>query len=314
MSDYTIVYFNAIKRGFSVPSTLADFTIGNLEFTVKWYGVLIATGYLLALIFCTKLARRAKIDVDALYDAIIWGTLGGIIGARAYYVLFNLPYYLANPSHILWISEGGLAIYGGVIGGGLAAVLVCKIKKLHPLDVLDLAAVGFLIGQGLGRWGNFTNQEAFGTNTNLPWGMMSDKTSEYLIEHQDFMVEHGMTVEPYTGVHPTFLYESLWCILGFVLLYFMFRDHRKFRGQIALSYGVWYGFERSIVEGLRTDSLYIGATNIRVSQVLSIALCVVCLVLLVVKFMKYRKNPTEIVADIPDEEEVSDEQEKAEEA
>jgi len=314
MSDYTIVYFNAIKRGFSVPSTLADFTIGNLEFTVKWYGVLIATGYLLALIFCTKLARRAKIDVDALYDAIIWGTLGGIIGARAYYVLFNLPYYLANPSHILRISEGGLAIYGGVIGGGLAAVLVCKIKKLHPLDVLDLAAVGFLIGQGLGRWGNFTNQEAFGTNTNLPWGMMSDKTSEYLIEHQDFMVEHGMTVEPYAGVHPTFLYESLWCIIGFVLLYFMFRDHRKFRGQIALSYGVWYGFERSIVEGLRTDSLYIGATNIRVSQVLSIALCVVCLVLLVVKFAKYRKNPTEIVMDKPDEEEVSDEQEKAEEA
>jgi len=314
MSDYTIVYFNAIKRGFSVPSTLADFTIGNLEFTVKWYGVLIATGYLLALIFCTKLARRAKIDVDALYDAIIWGTLGGIIGARAYYVLFNLPYYLANPSHILRISEGGLAIYGGVIGGGLAAVLVCKIKKLHPLDVLDLAAVGFLIGQGLGRWGNFTNQEAFGTNTNLPWGMMSDKTSEYLIEHQDFMVEHGMTVEPYAGVHPTFLYESLWCIIGFVLLYFMFRDHRKFRGQIALSYGVWYGFERSIVEGLRTDSLYIGATNIRVSQVLSIALCVVCLVLLVVKFAKYRKNPTEIVTDKPDEEEVSDEQEKAEEA
>jgi phosphatidylglycerol:prolipoprotein diacylglycerol transferase len=314
MSDYTIVYFNAIKRGFSVPSTLADFTIGNLEFTVKWYGVLIATGYLLALIFCTKLARRAKIDVDALYDAIIWGTLGGIIGARAYYVLFNLPYYLANPSHILRISEGGLAIYGGVIGGGLAAVLVCKIKKLHPLDVLDLAAVGFLIGQGLGRWGNFTNQEAFGYNTSLPWGMMSDKTSEYLIEHQDFMVEHGMTVEPYAGVHPTFLYESLWCIIGFVLLYFMFRDHRKFRGQIALSYGVWYGFERSIVEGLRTDSLYIGATNIRVSQVLSIALCVVCLVLLVVKFVKYRKNPTEIVTDKPDEEEVSDEQEKAEEA
>ncbi len=314
MSDYTIVYFNAIKRGFSVPSTLADFTIGNLEFTVKWYGVLIATGYLLALIFCTKLARRAKIDVDALYDAIIWGTLGGIIGARAYYVLFNLPYYLANPSHILRISEGGLAIYGGVIGGGLAAVLVCKIKKLHPLDVLDLAAVGFLIGQGLGRWGNFTNQEAFGYNTSLPWGMMSDKTSEYLIEHQDFMVEHGMTVEPYAGVHPTFLYESLWCIIGFVLLYFMFRDHRKFRGQIALSYGVWYGFERSIVEGLRTDSLYIGATNIRVSQVLSIALCVVCLVLLVVKFAKYKKNPTEIVTDIPDEEEVSDEQEKAEEA
>ena len=297
-----------------MPSTLADFSIGNLEFTIKWYGVLIATGYLLALIFCTRLAKRAGIDVDALYDAIIWGTVGGVLGARAYYVLFNLDYYLANPSHILKISEGGLAIYGGVIGGVIAAVIVCKIKKLHPLDVLDLAAVGFLIGQGLGRWGNFTNQEAFGYNTSLPWGMKSAKTTEYLIDHQDFMVAHGMTVEPYTGVHPTFLYESLWCLIGFVLLYFMFKNHRKFRGQVALSYGVWYGFERSIVEGLRTDSLYIGSTNTRVSQVLSIALCVVCLVLLVVRFLRYRKNPTEIVAYIPNEEEVPDEQEKTEEA
>ncbi|MCQ2487795.1 MAG: prolipoprotein diacylglyceryl transferase [Clostridia bacterium] len=311
MSDYTVVYFNAIKRGFSIPSTLAEFSIGNLEFSIKWYGVLIATGYLLALIFCTNLAKRAKINVDALYDAIIWGTVGGVLGARTYYVLFNLNYYLANPSHIIKVSEGGLAIYGGVIGAVLAAIIVCKVRKIRPLDVLDLAAVGFLIGQGLGRWGNFTNQEAFGCNTNLPWGMMSDKTTEYLIDHQDFMVSHGLTVEPYTGVHPTFLYESIWCLLGFVLLYFMFKNFRKFRGQIALSYGVWYGFERSIVEGLRTDSLYIPNTNLRVSQLLSIALCVICLVLLIVKFLKYKKNPVEIIPDIEEEENNEQETEEA---
>ncbi|MBQ0135835.1 MAG: prolipoprotein diacylglyceryl transferase [Oscillospiraceae bacterium] len=311
MSDYTVVYFNAIKRGFSIPSTLVEFSIGNLEFSIKWYGVLIATGYLLALIFCTNLAKRAKINVDALYDAIIWGTVGGVLGARAYYVLFNLNYYLANPSHIIKVSEGGLAIYGGVIGAVLAAIIVCKVRKIRPLDILDLAAVGFLIGQGLGRWGNFTNQEAFGCNTNLPWGMMSDKTTEYLIDHQDFMVSHGLTVEPYTGVHPTFLYESIWCLLGFVLLYFMFKNFRKFRGQIALSYGVWYGFERSIVEGLRTDSLYIPNTNLRVSQLLSIALCVICLVLLIVKFLKYKKNPVEIIPDIEEEENNEQETEEA---
>lgn len=306
MSDYTVVYFNAIDRGFSIPSTLVDFSIGSMDFSIKWYGVLIATGYLLALIFCTKLAKRANIDVDALYDAIIWGTVGGIIGARAYYVLFNLEYYIQNPSHILNISEGGLAIYGGIIGAIIAAMIVCKIRKLHPLDCLDLASVGFLIGQGLGRWGNFTNQEAFGTNTTLPWGMLSDKTTEYLIDHQDFMVSHHLTVSPYEGVHPTFLYESLWCIAGFVLLYFLFRNYRKYRGQIALVYGAWYGLERGIVEGLRTDSLYIPGTDIRISQILSIALCVVCLVILIVNLVRHKTT------DFDTEEIESDEQEEKE--
>ncbi len=306
MSDYTVVYFNAIDRGFSIPSTLVDFSIGSMDFSIKWYGVLIATGYLLALIFCTKLAKRANIDVDALYDAIIWGTVGGIIGARAYYVLFNLEYYIQNPSHILNIGEGGLAIYGGIIGAIIAAMIVCKIRKLHPLDCLDLASVGFLIGQGLGRWGNFTNQEAFGTNTTLPWGMLSDKTTEYLIDHQDFMVSHHLTVSPYEGVHPTFLYESLWCIAGFVLLYFLFRNHRKYRGQIALVYGAWYGLERGIVEGLRTDSLYVPGTDIRISQILSIALCVVCLVILIVNLVRHKTT------DFDTEEIESDEQEEKE--
>lgn len=318
MSDYTIVYFNGIDRGFSIPSTIAHFSIGSMEFTIKWYGVLIALGYLVALIAATHLAKRAKIDVDKLYDAVIFGTIGAIIGARAYYILFNLDYYLANPASIIRIDEGGLAIYGGVIGALLAGFITCRVRKFKVLDAFDLAAVGFLAGQGIGRWGNFTNQEAFGTNTTLPWGMMSEKTTEYLSEHQDFMTAHGLTVDPYQGVHPTFLYESIWCIIGFVLLYFMFKNHRKFRGQIALSYGVWYGAERAFVEGLRTDSLYFAGTNIRVSQILSLALAVVCLVILIMKLIKYKGQPVlteREAADTKetDEEEIDSNEQKIEE-
>lgn len=291
MKDFTIVYFNGIRRGFSIPSTLADFTIGSMHFSIKWYGVLIAIGYLLALFAATRLAKKARIDVDALYDAIIAGTIGGIVGARAYYILFNLSYYIENPSHILRLDEGGLAIYGGIIGALICGFITCRIRKLDVRDAFDLAAVGFLLGQGVGRWGNFTNQEAFGINTSLPWGMMSEKTTAYLSGHQDFLVGHGLTVDPYQGVHPTFLYESVWCILGFFVLYFMFSKYRKFKGQIILSYGVWYGAERAMVEGLRTDSLYLGGTDIRVSQILSLALAVVCLVILIVKLLKYSKAP-----------------------
>lgn len=305
MSDYTVVYFKAFSRGFSIPSTLADFQIGKMSFEIKWYGVFIAIGYLLALFFCTRLAKKAKINVDALYDVIIFGTIGGIVGARAYYVLFNLDYYLANPSSILAINEGGLAIYGGIIGGLLVGLIVCKIKKLKVLDVFDLASVGFFIGQGVGRWGNFTNQEAFGCNTDLPWGMLSSKTSAYIAGNQDFFEAHNMLVTPYDFVHPTFLYESIWCIIGFILLYFMFKNFRHFRGQVFLSYGVWYGIERGIIEGLRTDSLYIAGSNIRISQVLSIALAVICLVLLVIGLIRNK--------DTLKEEEINEQEEGTEE-
>ncbi len=294
MKDYAVVYFNGIERGFSIPSTLCEFEIGGMEFSIKLYGLLIAIGYLLALVVATKLATKKGLDVDALYDAIIFGTVGGIIGARAYYVAFNWDYYSANPSHIMNISEGGLAIYGGIIGALLIGFITCKIRKFSVLDTFDLAAVGFLIGQGVGRWGNFTNQEAFGTNTTLPWGMTSDKVSEYIIRNQDFFAEKGYAMDPYTAVHPTFLYESIWCIIGAVILYFMFDKFRKFKGQIILSYGVWYGLGRVIIEGFRTDSLYIGDTTIRVSQALSVVIVLVCSILLGVGLRKAKKAPKEV--------------------
>ncbi len=313
MKDYAVVYFNGIERGFSIPSTLCEFEIGGMEFSIKLYGLLIAIGYLLALMVATKLATKKGLDVDALYDAIIFGTVGGIIGARAYYVAFNWDYYSANPSHIMNISEGGLAIYGGIIGALLVGFITCKVRKFSVLDTFDLAAVGFLIGQGVGRWGNFTNQEAFGTNTDLPWGMISDKISEYIIRNQDFFAEKGYAMDPYTAVHPTFLYESIWCIIGAVVLYFMFDRFRKFKGQVILSYGVWYGLGRVVIEGFRTDSLYIGDTTIRVSQALSAVLVLICAILLVVGFTKAKNAPKAVPVPVEPIEEKEESEEEPEE-
>ena len=300
MKDFTVVYFKAFERGFSIPSTLCEFSIGGMDFSIKFYGLFIAIGYLIALLVATKLAKKKNINIDALYDVVIFSTIGGIIGARLYYVLFNLDYYIANPSHIMRINEGGLAIYGGIIGALLVGLIVCKIRKFSILDALDLASVGFLIGQGVGRWGNFTNQEAFGVNTNMPWGMTSNKVVEYILQNQATFAEKGIEMDPSGYVHPTFLYESIWCIIGAIILAFIFLKHREFKGQVCLTYGVWYGIERAFVEGLRTDSLYIANTTIRVSQLLSAILVVACAIALIVIFVKNKKkaNPKTIKEEV----------------
>ncbi len=201
-----------------------------------------------------------------------------------------MDYYGSHLLDILKIWEGGLAIYGGIIGGVLAAFIVCKVEKLNFLNLLDLAGMSLLIGQGIGRWGNYANQEAFGSNTNGNYGMMSEKVTEYIINHQSSLPG----VDPYSPVHPTFFYESVWCIAGFILLYIMCKKFRKFSGQIILGYGIWYGIGRTIIEGLRTDSLYIGNTDIRVSQLLSAIAAVVCAVLMVIFLIKYTKHPKPI--------------------
>lgn len=184
----------------------------------------------------------------------------------------------------------------------MGAWIVCRIRKLNFLNLLDLAAMSFLIGQGIGRWGNFTNQEAFGTNTNLPWGMWSSSTAAYInsASTQQFFQTHGVTgvkagtLEEMAYVHPTFLYESLWCLLSFVVLYLVCRYARRFSGQLMLCYGVLYGAERCFVEGLRLDSLYIGASSVRVSQLLSGLLAVGCLAALVFLTLRFKKNPRPI--------------------
>jgi len=297
--DRTVVFFKAFEDGITVNSVLADFQILGMHFTIRWYGVIIAFGFLLAVLFGGRMAYKWKMNLDKMIDVLIYGTIFAIIGARLYYCIFEWRYYSAHPSEIIRIWEGGLAIYGGLIGGLVAAYIVCRIRKLNFYNLLDLAAMGFLIGQGIGRWGNFTNQEAFGTNTNLPWGMWSPKVAEYITDHQADFAERGITVSAGTFmekayVHPTFLYESIWCLAGFLILYLICKKYRKFSGQIFLCYGIWYGLGRMIIEGFRTDSLYIGSSTIRVSQLLSALIVFASLIALIILLRKYKKNPKPI--------------------
>ncbi|MBQ8014923.1 MAG: prolipoprotein diacylglyceryl transferase [Clostridia bacterium] len=294
MSDYTVVYFSCIDRGFSVPSVLADFSFFGMDVQIKFYGAIIAFGFLLAVLFGGRMAYKWKMSLDKMVDVLIYGTIAAIIGARLYYVFSKWDYYGEHLSEIPKIRNGGLAIYGGIIAGVLAAFVVCKVRKMNFWNLLDIASMSLLIGQGIGRWGNFTNQEAFGVNTSMPWGMWSEKVADYIESNQEFFEANGFSVDPNLPVHPTFLYESIWCLLGFFVLYIITRKARFFSGQIALCYGIWYGIERMIVEGLRTDSLYIAGTTIRVSQALSAVIALVCAVLLVALLIKFKKNPKPI--------------------
>ena len=235
------------------------FSIGNLK--VYWYGIIIAVGFMLAVLYGYKRANKFGIVPDKVADVAIFGIIGGVIGARLYYVIFSWERFKDDFWGIFEIWEGGIAVYGGLIGGVIAGAIVCKVSKIKFTAMLDLAVIGFLIGQGIGRWGNFVNVEAYGApmQTNLPWGMTSAK------------IVSELGVETGTLVHPCFLYESLWCLLGVLVLH-LYSKHRRFDGELALFYCVWYGAERFVVEGLRTDSLYIG--EFRVSQMLAIVFCI----------------------------------------
>lgn len=296
MEAFTVpVHFAGIAKEFIVSNTL------NLGFTtVRWYGVIIAFGFLLAALFGGRIAYTWKISLDKMIDVLLYGTIFGIIGARLYYVAFRWDYYGSHLSEIPKIWEGGLAIYGGIIGGILAGYIVSRLEKLNFFNLLDMVAMSLLIGQGIGRWGNFANQEAFGTITHKNWGMMSEIVTQYISEHPaSFGLENVADIPQYIAdnnlyVHPTFFYESVWCLLGFGLLYLILKTCRRFSGQLFLCYGVWYGFGRMVIEGMRTDSLYIGNTSIRVSQVLSGALMLICLVLLVTLTVHYKRHPKPI--------------------
>ena len=192
------------------------------------------------------------VDPDSMVDVILIGVVLGIISARAYYVAMA-PFKYESIWEMIAIRDGGLAIYGGIIGGFLFGGLACKWRGVPVLPMFDLTAMGFLLGQGCGRWGNFFNQEAFGCNTTLPWGMYSETTRAYLMS-STVTVPKGVVIDPNLPVHPTFLYESIWCFVGFFLL-FRYIKKRKFNGDITLRYLVWYGAGRFWIEGLRTDSL-----------------------------------------------------------
>lgn len=292
--DKTEVYFSFLDKAINVSSVFCEINLPFMEspLTIRWYGVIIAFGMTLAVLFGGRTAYVWKIDLNKMVDILIYGSFAAIIGARAYYVFSEWDYYGKHLTEIPQIWHGGLAIYGGIIGGLIAAVIVCKVEKVNIRNLLDIGGMSLLIGQGIGRWGNFANQEAFGTNTDLPWGMYSVKTEAYLQKLVDYGID--TTVDPSAPVHPTFLYESIWCLLGFFVLYIITKKFRKFSGQTFLCYGIWYGIERFIVEGIRTDSLYIGDTNIRTSQLVSLVLVLVCSVLLIVFLIKYTRHPQPI--------------------
>lgn len=257
MTNY-IIEFPGLGLTLNPP---AAFSLG--PFSIRLYGLVIALGLILAVVYALKRRAEFGLSEDDLLDGVLWIAPFAIVCARLYYCAFEWDLYKDNPISVLYIWEGGIAIYGAVIGAAIGVFIHCKfIKKISVLSVLDLVSLGFMIGQTLGRWGNFFNREAHGGVT-------------------DSFLRMGL-INPVTGYgsyyHPTFLYESLWNFAGFLLLHGISKG-RKYDGQIALMYVAWYGLGRAIIEGLRTDSLWWG--NFRVSQVLAAASALIALALLV---------------------------------
>ncbi|MBP3858134.1 MAG: prolipoprotein diacylglyceryl transferase [Ruminiclostridium sp.] len=264
-------------------------------FKIFWYAVIIAAGLILAVLYCTKRGKKVGLTSDDIFDVALFGGIAGFLGARIFYVIF----WNINPENtykydlittFTTIHDGGLAIYGGIICGSIVGVLTTKIRKAPVLPLCDMGGCGFLIGQAIGRWGNFINQEAYGAPTagDLPWGMTGN-----IIENDPVVIaaQNALPAGQYALVHPCFLYESLWCALGLAFIHFVVSRLQTFDGEQFLWYVIWYGTGRGFIEGLRTDSLYVGGTGIRVSQLIGFATAVFCLILLVYFKLKVKKMP-----------------------
>ena len=256
-SDYSAISFPSL--GLEV-DPIRGFSVGPLE--VRMYGLIITCGLVLAMWYACRRCKEFGLKADDLLDGALWVTPFAILCARLYYCAFEWDRYAADPISVLYIWQGGLAIYGGVIGAIVGCAVFAKIKKIRLTAILDLLMLGFLIGQSIGRWGNFCNREAFGAVTDSFFRMGLFNTTTGAWEYY----------------HPTFLYESVWNAIGFVLLHFLSKK-RKYDGQIALCYAAWYGLGRAFIEGLRLDSLWWGP--FRVSQVLAVVTCVAAVIVLV---------------------------------
>ena len=273
------------------PKLGLEFHIDSVAFTVfgatvTWYGVLITIGMMLAMVYAFKRMRSFGIDADRAIDGIIGGVIGGIIGARLYYVIFHWDSYASDWKTIFNIRNGGLAIYGGIIGAFLVGSIVCKLRKVRLLPTYDIVSIGFLIGQCIGRWGNFMNHEAFGSNTDSVFGMTSGRIQEWIARNYP---DGSLAADQ--PVHPCFLYESVWCLLGFILLHIVSKKWRKFDGQIFLMYIIWYGTGRFFIESLRTDSLYAG--TLKISQVIAVISVTAALVLLIIGLSRTKRLGTD---------------------
>ena len=272
------ISFPGLFGDWSVNPNPVAIPIGN---GIRWYGIIICTGLILAVLFCCRQSKKYGITEDNIYDMMIWQIPLCILGARLYYVIFYLDLFRnadgsLNPGRMIAIWDGGLAIYGAIITAYLVLHIFCRKKKISFGAFADLGAMGLLIGQAVGRWGNFVNREAFGGETALPWRMRV-----------------WVTASEYIEVHPTFLYESLWNLIGLALIVFVIAKHRSFDGENACFYFIWYGLGRAWIEGLRTDTLKLFGWElfgqpIRVSQLLSVALAAAALGVLIVNKRRRR--------------------------
>ncbi|NSW90724.1 MAG: prolipoprotein diacylglyceryl transferase [Firmicutes bacterium] len=250
---------------------------------IYWYGIIIAFGFLLAVLLAIKHSSKYGIEPDNIIDLVLYLTPAGIIGARLYYVAFSWDEFKGNFLDIINIRKGGLAIYGGIIAGLIVAFIFAKVKKINILKLFDFGIPYLPMAQAIGRWGNFVNQEAYGVNTSLPWGMTSDSIRNELTINAQKLAQMGIYVDPSKPVHPTFLYESLWD-LGVFLILIWYRKHKKINGEVFFLYMILYGIGRAWIEGLRTDSLMMG--NQRISQVLSLVFAITFAVVLFIRRKK----------------------------
>lgn len=246
-------------------------------FDIYWYGIIIAAGFLLAVGFANYQAPKFGVDPDKLLDMLFFAVPLAIIGARLYYVLFELDRFRTPDGSLDWgkavnIHDGGMAIYGGIIAAVITVVVFCRVRKIKLWNLLDVGAYGLLIGQAVGRWGNFVNVEVFGRVTDVPWRMCGERVANWLWNngHISDQEVYRAIVDGTLGVHPTFIYESAWNVLGLILLIIVGKRWRKCDGQIFLSYVVWYGAGRAVIEGIRSDTLLFFNTGIRVSQMVAV--------------------------------------------
>lgn len=292
--------YNVTIFGLDLKINPVAFTLpfGENGWTVYWYGIIIALGFVLALVYGYLNAPKKGINVDRMLDVVLVATPCAILGARTYYVLFD-GVKVKNISEFFGFSGSGisgLAIYGGVIGAVVSGLIMCKIRKVNMFDILDLASVAFLIGQGIGRWGNFFNQEAFGGPTGSTWWGMTSENVVY-----DFRLQ-GLPADALA--HPCFLYESIWCLIGAFVLHQLGKK-RRFSGETALMYCVWYGFGRAIIETMRTDSLMIG--NAKVSFLLSLLICLGALATIFIVNSKMKVKKAEVTYGAMFEDEIASE-------
>ena len=265
--------------GISVdPSPVALRVFGK---DIYWYGIIIAVGFVLAVVYMMHRSKDFGVTSDDTLDLVLWTVPIGVICARLYYCVFYWELYADNPISVLYIWQVGLAIYGAVIGGAITVVIVSKVKKIRTGVFLDLASMGVLIGQIFGRWGNFMNREAHGSVTDSFFKMG--------------LVDAAGQVTYY---HPTFLYESVWNLAGFIGIHILSKKKRKFDGEVFLLYIGWYGLGRAWIEGLRTDSLMLFSTGIRVSQLVAVVSFAAAAAVLAYVLLKKKPDPDDLLVNV----------------